>query len=179
MALGLECWIVINVIRCIYDFILVIEPVMYPIYSSTFDKHSAIYTPEVCLSPNYFYEALAFNVSIAGMYSFWSHSGMKTYGYLYHDVFNPFQPTMNRFSSNDYSCGNGRFHTTHRLLPKKTYILVVTTRWVGESGRFSVISYGPTSIQVVHSSRCAFSYTKWYLLFGKQYWDSGLDVLSN
>jgi hypothetical protein len=117
------------------------------VYESLLDKRSQTYAREVCLLPNYFYEALAFNVSIAGDYTFWSHSYMNTYGYLYRDDFNPRRPTMNRLSGDDDGCGNQQFHITHRLLPSMKYVLVVTTQLASDTGKFSVIEMGPAPIQ--------------------------------
>jgi hypothetical protein len=133
------------------------QPVLYPTYSSVLDNRSAIYAREVCLLPNYFYEALVFNVSIAGEYSFWSHSDINTYGYLYGDDFNPFQPVVNRLAASNDVCGWIRFRTAHPLMPDKTYILVLTTQLAAVSGRFSVISYGPTRIQLVRRSKSVYS----------------------
>jgi hypothetical protein len=137
----------IIIIGRMYDSILVTEHVLYPTYSSTLDNHSATFAREECRLPEYFYEALAFNVSVAGDYSFWSHSDFDTYGYLYRDDFNRFETAMNRLSSDDDNCEYQQFNTVHRLLPNITYILVVTTSQVGETGKFSVISSGPASMQ--------------------------------
>jgi hypothetical protein len=123
------------------------QHVLYPTYSSALDFRSAIYAREVCLLPNYFYEALAFKVSIAGDYNLWSYSDMNTYGYLYRDDFNPRRPIMNRLSSDDDSCGSEQFHIAHRLLPNIRYVLVVTTRLSSDTGKFSVIDIGPGPIQ--------------------------------
>jgi hypothetical protein len=135
----------------IYDSVLDMEPMVYPIYSSVLDKRSAIYAREVYLSPNYFYEALAFNVSIAGEYSFWSHSDINTYGSLYVGIFNPFQPVVNRLSEDDDNCLSKQFHFAHHLSPNTRYILVVTSAGVNATGSFSIISAGPAAIQFVRS----------------------------
>jgi hypothetical protein len=119
------------------------------VYESLLDKHSATHARDVCLLPNYFYEALEFNISIAGDYTFWSHSDVNTYGYLYRDDFNPFQPLVNRLSEDDDRCGNGQFQINRRLFPNTTYILVVTTYGVNATGAFSVISAGPTTVRFV------------------------------
>jgi hypothetical protein len=119
------------------------------VYESLLDKHSVTYARDVCLLPNYFYEALAFNVSIAGEYSFWSHSDIDTYGYLYRADFNPLQPAVDQISRNDDSCVNRQFLIAHHLLPNTTYILVVTTSYAGEASGFSIISRGSTSVQFV------------------------------
>jgi hypothetical protein len=120
-------------------------------YQSLLDERSQTYAREVCRLPNYFYEALAFNVSIAGEYSFWSYSDVNTYGYLYRDDFNPFQPLVNRLAEDDDSCNNKHFRITHRLLSNTKYILAVTTHGVNVTGTFSVMSAGPAAIQFVRS----------------------------
>jgi hypothetical protein len=127
------------------------------VYESLLGKRSGTYARERCLSSNYFYEALVFNVSIAGNYSFWIHSDFNTYGYLYHDVFDAFQPTVNQLSRNDYDCSYWQPHVDHHLLSNTKYILVVTTHWVGVTGSFSVTYDGPTSIQLVRLSKCVYS----------------------
>jgi hypothetical protein len=123
-------------------------------YESLLDKHSATYARDVCLLPNYFYEALAFNVSIAGEYSFWSDSDINTYGYLYRNDFNPFQPTRYLLSSDDDLCDNKQFRIVYRLLPNTTFILVVTSAAMNTTGRFSIISAGPTAVRFVRHGQC-------------------------
>jgi hypothetical protein len=152
MEFSSSCWFLVSAITYIHDSVVDMQPVLYPTYSSVLDNRSAIYAREVCLLPNYFYEALVFNVSIAGDYTFWSHSDINTYGYLYHDVFNPLQPATNRIISDDAGCNNKQFHFTRRLHPNTTYILVVTTYRANAIGRFSIISGGPTAIQFFRSS---------------------------
>jgi hypothetical protein len=143
------------------------QNVLYPTYSSALDYCSATYAREVCLLPHYYYEALAFKVSITGDYNLWSYSDMNTYGYLYVDGFNPFQPTTNRLSSNDNWCDNGQFHIAHRLAPNTTYILVITTSDVNATGTFSVMSAGPALIQIVRLgqySDCEMSNTGYWMM---------------
>jgi hypothetical protein len=122
---------------------------LYPTYSSALDTRSAIYAREVCLLSTYLYEALLFNVSMTGDYTFWSHSDINTYGYLYRDDFNPFQPVMNRLAADDDRCHNKQFSIVHRLLPNTRYILVVTSAGVNATGRFSVMSAGPTAVRFI------------------------------
>jgi hypothetical protein len=124
------------------------------VYESLLSKHSAIYAREVSLLPNYFYEALAFNVSITGNYTFWSNSEINTYGYLYCDDFNPFQPLVNRLTEDDSRCGKGQFHIAHHLLRNMKYVLVVTTHGVNAAGRFWIISAGPTTVRIVRHGHC-------------------------
>jgi hypothetical protein len=119
------------------------------VYESLLDKHSATYARDVCLLPNYFYEALAFNVSIAGEYSFWSDSDINTYGYLYRNDFNPFQPTRYLLSVNNGKCHKKQFHIARHLYPNTRYILVVTSAGVNATGGFSIISAGPTAVRFV------------------------------
>jgi hypothetical protein len=134
-------------IRHIYDSVLDMQNVLYRTYSSAFDNHSAIYAREVCLSPNYFYEALEFNVSIAGNYSFWGHSGIETYGYLYRDDFNPSSSLDNLVADGLNSYDYEWFYLYHPLMPNITYILVVTSIKGGKTGNFSVVSSGPAIMQ--------------------------------
>jgi hypothetical protein len=129
------------------------------IYESTLDGHSAIFARQVCLVSDYFYEPLEFTVSIAGNYSFWSHSTIDTFGHLYHDDFNLFQSAMNQLSSNDDSCGNGQFQIFDSLLPNKKHVLVITSFGVSKTSDFSLISAGSMSIQFIRLSKCAHSVT--------------------
>jgi hypothetical protein len=131
--------------------------VLYPTYSSALDSRSAIYAREVCRPSNYYYEALAFNISVAGDYTFWSHSDMSAHGVLYHDDFNPFQPVTNRISSGDDTCGPWILRITHHLLLNTTYVFFFSTRSVGVTGRFSVVSAGPTGIRFAPLGKCEHS----------------------
>jgi hypothetical protein len=148
------------IIRSIDDSVLGTQNVLYPAYSSTLDNRSATYASDVCRLPNKFYEALSFNVSIAGNYTFWSHSDIDTNDNFYRDDFNPFQSAKNQLNVITYRCHNREFYIVYHLYPNTKYILVVSTSRVNTTGSFSVISHGPTSIQLVRVGKCASNCTE-------------------
>ncbi len=82
----------------------------------------------------------------SGSYILSSDSGMNTYGYLYKDYFNPLNPTENLLSENDENCGNNQFKFVGDLQSTATYILVTTTYFSDETGKFVIIASGPNNV---------------------------------
>ena len=85
-----------------------------------------------------YYEALQINISASGYYRFSSNSSMDTYGYLYLDTFDPFDPSRNQIAGDDDSCGNEQFRLEYFLQKSETYTLVVTTFLPKDIGAFTV-----------------------------------------
>jgi hypothetical protein len=119
------------------------------VYASVLSNDSASFSREKCVLPNFFYVALEFNVSIHGYYSIWSESTINTYGYLYDDVFSPYQPNMNQLASDYGGCGDGQFGIVYMLLTHTRYVFVVTTRLPNETGNFLLKAYGPASVHFI------------------------------
>ena len=93
-----------------------------------------------CRAGMAYYEALQINISASGYYRFSIHSTIDTYGYLYRDLFDPFDPSRNQIASDDDSCDNGQFRLDYFLQKSETYTLVVTTFMPNDIGEFTVIA---------------------------------------
>ena len=74
---------------------------------------------------------------------------MDTYGYLYESSFDPSQPLRNLIAFDADSAGDRQFRIDHYLGSERKYILVVTTRDPGVTGRFSINVVGPALINLV------------------------------
>jgi hypothetical protein len=94
----------------------------------------------------YYYEAIQVNVNKTGSYTLGSNSIVYTYGYLYKDNFNPFQPSENLISENNNIGGGGQFKFTIDLQASTTYILVVTTFDPNVQGKFSIFVSDPSKV---------------------------------
>ena len=81
-------------------------------------------------------------------YTLSSKSHMDTYGYIYTDSFDPFNSSLNLFSSDGNSCSYGQFRLTVNLQADAVYILVVTTHDPSVTGVYSIIGTGPTKISL-------------------------------
>ncbi len=106
----------------------------------------------VCGRTNYHYETIQVNVDETSTYSFDSNSTIITYGYLYEDNFDPFDPTKNLLTQSNYSCGGFHFQFAAHLQFNTTYVLVVTTFEANVQGEFSVFVIGPNNVSLNHTS---------------------------
>jgi hypothetical protein len=109
------------------------------------------YTRE-CGRSSYYYETIEVNVQETGNYSFGSISNIQTYGYIYEDSFDPFNPTQNLLSQDGYGCGMYKFQFTTWLQVNTTYVLVVTTFFPNVQGNFSVHVIGPNNVSLNRTS---------------------------
>jgi len=138
-----EMWIVIVTFFHLIDSSSVVESK----YSSVLTADSRTYS-RVCGRTNYYYETIQVNVQETGNYSFRSGRIIKTFGYIYKDNFDPFNPVENLLSQDGYGCLFYRFHLISHLQVNTTYILVVTTFSPNVQGNFSVHVTGPNKISL-------------------------------
>jgi hypothetical protein len=87
-----------------------------------------------------YYEALQLNVSASGYYQFSTNSTMDTYGYLYRNIFDPFEPSRNQIAKNDDGCEDPQFRIDYFLQRNETYTLVVTTYWPQAFSAFIIVA---------------------------------------
>jgi hypothetical protein len=116
-------------------------------YSSMLTANTQTYS-RVCGRTNYYYETIQVNVQETGNYSFGSISSIETYGYIYNNSFDPFNPTKNLVLQDGYGCGIYQFQLTARLQLNTTYVLVVTTFFPNVQGNFSVHVTGPNNVRL-------------------------------
>jgi hypothetical protein len=101
----------------------------------------------------FYYEAIQVNVNETGSYSLGSSGSVDTYGYIYKDKFDPYNPFENLLSQNDEGCGNNQFKLITYLQSSTTYILVVTTYYAKRTGAFSIFVFGPNNVSLKHISK--------------------------
>jgi len=119
-------------------------------YDSCITANSSKYTRD-CVQPNYHYEAIEITVVENGTYTFSSYSEINTYGYLYENNFNPFNPSENRINENDDSGCNGQFKLIQYMQKQKIYILVITTVRENDIGPFTITAFGSNDVTMKHS----------------------------
>ncbi len=119
-------------------------------YTSNLTATSSKYTRD-CIQPNYYYEAIEINVAENGYYTLVSDSNMDTYGYLYENNFNPFNPFVNQIMEDDESGCNRQFKLYYYLQKQKTYILIITTSDPNVTGSFSIIALGLSHVTLKRS----------------------------
>lgn len=121
-----------------------------PIYASNLTINSSKFSAS-CIQPYYYYEAIQINVIEDSGYTFGTYSKIDTYGYLYEDQFNPFDPSTNHLKETSmYGICEGQFKITHHLIKQKTYILVVTTVHPNVTGAFAIVVLSPHNITLRH-----------------------------
>ncbi len=77
-------------------------------------------------------------------------SSTITYGYIYKDSFNPFNPTINLLAGDYGRCFNDQFQLTIVLQANTTYILVVTTYFPNDTEAFSIFVSAPNNVNFNH-----------------------------
>jgi hypothetical protein len=104
------------------------------------------YSRDQCQASNYHYQALKIHVDTNAFYKFSSNSSIHMYGYLYHDTFNPFDPSRNLLVENDNMCNKKQISFEFSLFTHATYVLVVTTQVSGRTGAFMTQVVGSGNI---------------------------------
>jgi hypothetical protein len=105
----------------------------------------------------FYYEAIQVVVSVSGLYSFRSNSGIDSYGYLYLNNFNPFRPMDNLLTYNDDSGDYQQFLINIGLVSSNTYVLVFTTYSPITTTMFAVIGLGPGRVNYVRLNNISIS----------------------
>jgi hypothetical protein len=81
-----------------------------------------------------------------GYYVIRSYSRIDSYGFLYKNTFNPLNPSENLLSAEDDSVFDLQFRFNIRLNGNMTFVLVITTYELKETGQFSIIVQGPNKV---------------------------------
>jgi hypothetical protein len=119
---------------------------MSSVYSSELNISMERYSRDQCQASNYYYQALKIRVDTSGFYKFKSNSSIHMYGYLYHETFNPFDPSHNLLVENDKTCTKEQISFDFSLFTHTTYVLVVTTHSPGRTGAFMIQVLGRGNI---------------------------------
>ena len=118
-------------------------------YSGLLSSNSSRFISTYNSGSNFrYYQSIQVTVSSTGTYGFISSSGFDTLGLFYVSRFDPSNPGENQIQIDDDSGGGSQFLITTSLQPSQTYVLVVTTLRAGETGRFSIRAYGPSSVNL-------------------------------
>jgi hypothetical protein len=87
-------------------------------------------------------------VAMSGYYRLRSSTTVNTVGYIYKETFNTINFRENLLSENDDSCGGVQFKFILNLQVGTTYILVVTTYLPYNTGTFSILASGPSTVSL-------------------------------
>jgi hypothetical protein len=82
----------------------------------------------------------------SGYYSFCSNSAIDTNEFIYKNTFNPLNPSENLLYAEDDSGSDFQFRLNIRLNGGMTYVLVMTTYQLKETGAFSITVKGPNKV---------------------------------
>jgi hypothetical protein len=110
-------------------------------------KDSQTYGRLQCKPSNYYYEAIQVNVITAGSYTMLGTNNVNTYGCLYKDYFNPFDPSNNFLSCSNYECTDLEFRLVTYLESNATYVLVVATDHWKLGGTFTINTTGANTVK--------------------------------
>ncbi len=114
-------------------------------YFSSLSTNNQIYSRD-CDKQNLYYESIQVKVNTTGYYSFRSYSTIDAYGFIYRNTFNPLNPLENLLHREDDSGSDLQFTLDIRLSGGMTYVLVMTTYQLKETGAFSIIVQGPNKV---------------------------------
>ncbi|CAF4206550.1 unnamed protein product, partial [Adineta steineri] len=127
--------------------ITAISSVVQTVYTSKLTTNSSTYLLD-CSSSSSNYEAIQVNVRRSGFYTFFSKSDMDTYGSIYKDYFNPYNPNENQLLYDAVNCASYQSSFTIALEVGITYILTVTTINSNITGAFSIFVSGPNNVDL-------------------------------
>ena len=96
------------------------------------------------------------NVIEDGNYTLRCCNKIDTYGYIYKDKFNPYDPWMNQVGENNNNGFTDDFRLFAYLLSNTTYILVVTTYDDHHVGPFSIITSDPNNVFLKYTSEYSY-----------------------
>ncbi len=85
-------------------------------------------------------------MNTSGYYSFRSYGTIDAYGFIYRNTFNPLNPLENSLHWEDDSGSDLQFRLNIRLSGGMTYVLVMTTYQLKETGAFSISVQGPNKV---------------------------------
>ncbi|CAF1063681.1 unnamed protein product [Adineta steineri] len=125
-------------------------------YSSELTVNHPIYPRTFCGKSNYYYETIEIDVVTNGSYMITGNSSVFTYGYIYKNSFEPFNPLVNLIPHNFPAIASKHYQFTVNLLVNVKYILVVATS-LDSTGAFSVIVSGLTNTnikRIINPDKC-------------------------
>ena len=114
-------------------------------YFSSLSTNNQIYSRD-CDKKNLYYESIQVKVIESGYYSFSSGSPIVTSEFIYRNKFNPLNPSENLLHTENERGSNMQFKLTVRLSGGMTYVLVMTTYELKETGAFSITVLGPNKV---------------------------------
>jgi hypothetical protein len=115
------------------------------VYTSSWSTNNQIYSRN-CDKQYFYYESIQIKVIQTGYYVIRSYSRIDSYGFLYKNTFNPLNPSENLLSAEDDSVFDLQFRFNIRLNGNMTFVLVITTYELKETGQFSIIVQGPNKV---------------------------------
>ena len=128
------------------------------------DASNPIYSRD-CDKEYFHYESIQVKVNTSGYYSFRSYSTTDAYGVIYRNTFNPLNPLENFLGMEDDGGSDLQFRLNIRLSGGMTYVLVMTTYRLEETGTFSIVALGPNKVIFERLSE----YKHMFVLYSK-YW---------
>ncbi len=99
-------------------------------------------------------------MNTSGYYSFCSYSAIDANGFIYKNTFNPLNPSENLLHAEDDSDSHLQFRLNIYLSSDMTYVLVMTTYQLKETGAFSIIVQGPNKVILNRLSEYIYFRTK-------------------
>jgi hypothetical protein len=114
-------------------------------YFSSLSTSNQIYNRN-CDKENFYYESIQVKVIKSGYYSFRSYSTMDAYGFIYRNTFNPLNPTENLLQAEGDRDSDLQFRLNIHLSGDMTYVLVMTTYPLKETGTFSITVLGDNKV---------------------------------
>ncbi|CAF4010695.1 unnamed protein product, partial [Adineta steineri] len=110
--------------------------IFHSIYYSSLTGNNQIYYRD-CKKQNFYYESIQLKIIESGYYSFRGSGEIDPYGFIYKNKFNPLDPSENLLDQ-DYDKGSNVQFKLNIYLNVNTYVLVMTTFDLKETGEFSI-----------------------------------------
>ncbi|CAF0805286.1 unnamed protein product [Adineta steineri] len=137
--------------------------VVQNIYSASLTNRNQIYYRD-CQKEIFYYESIQVKVIESGYYTFRGSDGIRSYGSIYKNKFDPLDPTWNLLAIDYGSNSDNQFKLNIPLDNNMIYVLVVTTYISKDTGNISIVVLGnnkvllerlstPVNIQLIYPSK--------------------------
>lgn len=122
---------------------------METVYSSEFTLNSSVCYELLSIVANVYCEAIKIDVTETAQYTIVGNSKMKILGYAYENNFTIFDLEKHAIERSHYinNCDEQFRIVLHRQM-NTSFILVISTRYAFQQGKFSIVISGPSNVSI-------------------------------
>lgn len=125
---------------------------IHTLLSSVLLEEGEVYARTACSLPVYHFAAIEIKVKTSDYYKIASNATFDPLGYIYEELFDPFNPMKNLREDFYQETCDHQFKMTVNLRANSKYVLVVTTYSPFQNGAFSITVTGLHNVSLIRLS---------------------------